>query len=653
MLRFLSVLLVIILSSKNLSSQCSSFSWEPGESNGYDLFSDHPLLSEFGGNPMWTITLNGGSSFEIAGATIHLNPNQLAEIGSNGAEVCFTWGEANTECDSQTCLTLVYQEGLLSVMGEPTCEALFMISSMENGEVSFENMSIGSNETTIYNWNFGDESGNSDEVSPTHLFNYSGPRQVCLNMINYEGDEPVCSSTYCTTINVELQEITCESGTYPVTVSVATCCEAPNQNSAVFSFWNQEMQYNYFNAIGLAPFEAVASHSFCIPEGCYYVQFDYSLMEQAAEQIAEITVTSPNTTSFTIVELWEGLYWDLEMCFGETNPCNHEIIVSEGSCGEMLFELTNFPQFGNVNWTFGDETQSGGSGSATHFYVTPGIYEVCAEAWSGECQDGSLVCTEIVIESCESDCPTVIYGMELECGYYSFNIGNVQLGEAFWNFGDGETYDGTPWAQHNYTENGVYVVTATYYSQNCPDGVTLNYTVVVDCGSVVNCPSEIWSGAGEDCGVVNFEIGSFVQGESVTWFPGDDSGAVQGGHFFSHTYAEPGTYEVCAFYTTPNCPNGVELCKMITVANCESDCPTVIYGMELECGYYSFNIGNVQVGEAFWNFGDGETYDGTPWAQHNYTENGVYVVTATYYSQNCPDGRDTQLYSSRGLRICC
>jgi hypothetical protein len=48
--------------------------------------------------------------------------------------------------------------------------------------------------------------------------------------------------------------------------------------------------------------------------------------------------------------------------------------------------------------------------------------------------------------------------------------------------------------------------------------------VEVNCGIVNECPTEIWSGAGTECGVMNFEIGSFVEGENVTWFPGDGSG---------------------------------------------------------------------------------------------------------------------------------
>jgi PKD repeat protein len=111
----------------------------------------------------------------------------------------------------------------------------------------------------------------------------------------------------------------------------------------------------------------------------------------------------------------------------------------------------------------------------------------------------------------------------------------------------------------------------------------------------------MWSGAGTECGVMNFEIGSFVEGENVMWFPGDDSGAVQGGHFFSHTYANPGTYTVCAFYTTPLCPNGVELCTVIEVAPCEQPCNQIGFGIDsyvLEGGtpWLTYMISNVETG---------------------------------------------------------
>ncbi|MFM7234464.1 MAG: T9SS type A sorting domain-containing protein, partial [Flavobacteriales bacterium] len=83
--------------------------------------------------------------------------------------------------------------------------------------------------------------------------------------------------------------------------------------------------------------------------------------------------------------------------------------------------------------------------------------------------------------------------------------------------------------------------------------------------------------------------------------PGDETGAVTGGHFFSHQYAQPGVYTVCAFYTTPLCPNGVELCTVVTVESCEQPCNEIGFGIDsyiLEGGtpFLTYMISNVETG---------------------------------------------------------
>ena len=155
------------------------------------------------------------------------------------------------------------------------------------------------------------------------------------------------------------------------------------------------------------------------------------------------------------------------------------------------------------------------------------------------------------------------------------------------------------------------------------------------------CPNEIWSGAGDNCGVMLFEIGSFVEGEAVTWYPGDETGPIEGGHFLSHTYAEPGIYTVCAFYTSPLCPNGVELCTTIIVESCDinGDCPTVISHSENDCGFFSFEIGSFQEGESVdWYFGDVVVENEGHFIQHQFDVSGEIQVCAFYTSNACPDG---------------
>ncbi len=211
------------------------------------------------------------------------------------------------------------------------------------------------------------------------------------------------------------------------------------------------------------------------------------------------------------------------------------------------------------------------------------------------------LCMGLFISLVSNACPTALNVVQQSCSNYGFYLSDTPVGNVTWNFGDGTSTTGGIEIAHNFAENGLYVVTAMFSGPECPETLTLSATVEVNCGIVNECPTEMWSGAGAECGVMNFEIGSFVEGENVMWFPGDETGAVEGGHFFSHTYAFPGSYTVCAFYTTPLCPNGVELCTVIEVAPCEQPCNEIGFGIDsylLEGGtpWLTYMISNAESG---------------------------------------------------------
>ncbi len=299
----------------------------------------------------------------------------------------------------------------------------------------------------------------------------------------------------------------------------------------------------------------------------------------------------------------------VEVNCGTVVECPTEIWSGTGAeCGVMNFEIGSFVEGENVMWFPGDGSgpQQGGH-FFSHTYTAPGNYDVCAFYTTPLCPNGIEICTSITVESCnENLCPTGITADAIDCDTYVLHIEGVDNAEVSWDFGDGTSGNGGINADHTWLENGVYIVTAEINAPQCPimppiGIITMVYTVQVECATAVECPTEIWSGAGAECGVMNFEIGSFVEGENVTWFPGDDSGAVQGGHFFSHTYANPGTYTVCAFYTTALCPNGVELCTVIEVAPCEQPCNQIGFGIDsylLEGGtpWLTYMISNVESG---------------------------------------------------------
>jgi PKD repeat protein len=316
--------------------------------------------------------------------------------------------------------------------------------------------------------------------------------------------------------------------------------------------------------------------------------------------------------------------------------CPTSLNAIEQSCGSYVFYLAGTP-VGNVIWDFGDGNNTTGSIEIQHSYAEDGVYVVSAIFSGPECPETSMLFATVEVNCGIENCPAFISMESSVCGTYVFSLDGVESGDVAWDFGDGTTENSSVRADHTYASNGVYIVTAVYNGAACPMPWTNVLTVQVNCVSETVCPTEIWSGVGAECGVMNFEIGSFVEGENVTWFPGDGSGPQQGGHFFTHTYATAGTYQVCAFYTTPLCPNGVELCTSVTVEACnENLCPTAITAEAIDCDSYVLHVQGVDNADVTWDFGDGSVINEGINADHTWAENGVFIVTAVVNAPQCP-----------------
>ncbi|MFM7726569.1 MAG: PKD domain-containing protein, partial [Flavobacteriales bacterium] len=219
-----------------------------------------------------------------------------------------------------------------------------------------------------------------------------------------------------------------------------------------------------------------------------------------------------------------------------TYACPTSLNVSEQSCGNYVFYLAETP-VGNVIWDFGDGNTTTGSIEIQHDYADDGVYVVSAIFSGPECPETIMLYATVEVNCGIENCPAFIDVESIDCDSYLFSLDGVETGEVAWDFGDGITENSSVTADHSYAENGVYIITAVYNGPACPMAWTNVLTVQVNCAPETECPTEIWSGPGANCGVMNFEIGSFVQGENVVWYPGDETGAVTGGHFFSHQYA--------------------------------------------------------------------------------------------------------------------
>ena len=323
----------------------------------------------------------------------------------------------------------------------------------------------------------------------------------------------------------------------------------------------------------------------------------------------------------------------------EVGPCDLEIDLTAIECGWMMFEASGFPEGTTIWWEVdGVFTQESG----TLFDVEFDDYEVhvvCAVFETPECPQGSWACMEVEAVECDNGCPTDIYmGEQDECGCYEFEIGSFVEGEnVLWEFGDGTTYEGGHYVDYCYEQDGEYIVTATYNSPTCQNQI---YTLGV---ANVNCviePCDLSMEVVEaECGWYYFEAYDYPA-ETTIWWEIDDEWLNVTGGGFEYEFEEGGLHTVCAFFETPECPQGTWSCEEIYVELC-NDCPGTMYvGEANDCGCFEFEVGNFQEGEEVeWDFGDGTTETGGHYITHCYEEpDGEFIVTALFTSELCPDG---------------
>jgi PKD repeat protein len=177
-------------------------------------------------------------------------------------------------------------------------------------------------------------------------------------------------------------------------------------------------------------------------------------------------------------------------------------------------------------------------------------------------------------------CPTALIAVEQSCNNYLFYLEGTPVGNVIWNFSDGSETAGGIEIFHEFPSDGIYVVSATFSGPECPEMLMLSTTVEITCGAINACPTEIWAFETADCGVMEFELDLFAPDASVTWFAGDESEPFVGGQNFSHFYGFPGLYPVCAFYTSPSCPDSIELCTNVVITDCTTECNDVLLGID-------------------------------------------------------------------------
>ena len=165
----------------------------------------------------------------------------------------------------------------------------------------------------------------------------------------------------------------------------------------------------------------------------------------------------------------------------------------------------------------------------------------------------------------------------------------------------------------------------------------------IEQGWQYNCPDAIGYAEGEGC-TWAFEIGSFQEGEEVMWNFGDGSEPIWGGHFIEYEFETAGTYEVNAFFTSYDCPMGVELQTVVEVSGCgEAECVLEMEVSTQDGMFYTFSIPDELANNEIQWYIDGQPIEGANSTsfEAGFDFNPNWSVCVDVYTEACPDGMET------------
>ena len=167
-------------------------------------------------------------------------------------------------------------------------------------------------------------------------------------------------------------------------------------------------------------------------------------------------------------------------------------------------------------------------------------------------------------------------------------------------------------------------------------------TFCIEQGWQYNCPDAIGYAEGEGC-TWAFEIGSFQEGEEVMWNFGDGSEPIWGGHFIEYEFETAGTYEVNAFFTSYDCPMGVELQTVVEVSGCgEAECVLEMEVSTEDGMFYTFSIPDELANNEIQWYIDGQPIEGANSTsfEAGFDFNPNWSVCVDVYTEACPDGME-------------
>ena len=509
--------------------------------------------------------------------------------------------------------------------------------------LQFTNSSTDVSETTQFTWNFGDG-------SPAETYNHTNSGQTVTHTynkgtVNCQTAVTLTAKNYCTPIPTI-------ANFNPI--QIYDIDDAAITPSAFVKCW-PDNTFNFSNT----------TNRNCVPQGNTFQRQEkwnfgnyWGLGHDSIINWKPWPPTSPITISYPSVGSYSVQLQDSNLCGVDVqvitvsivNPPTAGVIAPAGPfCQGSSVTFTNTSATGYLyKWNFG----TGGGfvsrpfGPQSFTYNTPGTYTISVVALiaggGSSCTDTDRVVINILPQ------PTANFSISSNKGCNSLNgvvytDNSVDAVSWNWNFGNGNTFNGSNPPSQNYNSIGTFVTSLTVTAANTCSHTYTNSVTVYQIPTAAFSPSSACAGS-----PASFtDISTHAVGDPITswnWDFGDASPtATSSVQNSSHTYSSQNTYTVQLIVNTANCTDTVLQPIVINIKPTADFSLTPING----CPTLTVNFTNASSNASSytWDFGNGNNSiaeNTSATFTNTLTTNKTYTITLTAGTgSGCSDTHST------------
>lgn len=684
----------------NTTTGGSSYSWSYGDGAGSSLTAPNHAYATSGSYNVQLIASSSNGCKDTTNSTLTVNANPSIKISTNdecvydavsmtntttGAST-YTWsfGDGNTSTatsPSNNYATAGTYNAVLTATSSNNCESKDSVSvnvhaspsasfssSIEcAGEATdFSNSSSISSGTMSYAWDFGDNSGASNNVSPTYTYGSAKSYTVELIATSNNGCKDTTTSSavvnalptpafsasnVCQGTSMNFTNSSSGSASYAWVFGDGNTSTAtsPSNNYASSGIYTVSMTAKSSAGCEASESKAVSVYalptaSFTTGNECLGDAISTTNLSSGATAYAWTFGDGNSSTSNAPAHTYAAANtYTINLTATSSNNCTDQAsrqvtihslptagFTAAAVCKGTATAFTNTTTNGNTyEWNFGD----GGSSSLenpSRTYVSDGRYDVILKTTSTEgCIDADT--TKVTV----NEQPVSSFTASTNCSGDSTVFTNNSTGTILahgWSFGDGNSAS-TPTAKHPYSTGGSYnarlqVTTA----QGCSDQSTVAVTVY-------SAPTAVFTTTNScltDDATFD-DNGSTGNGGTIAdreWLFGDMNNAF--GRSTSHKYDTAGIYTPSFVVTTVNGCSDTASGSIEIYAT-----PKVSFTRNDTCEKTDIQFNNTSsiskgaIAGYEWNFNDGSVSTIMS-PMHSFDTLGTYTVTLIATSdQNC------------------